>query len=179
MANVSCCNSISVTNSCLGDGNTGSGVTGSGVANRLTYWASASSLTNAQIVVDSNSNINMGNAVPASGGRHIVKSYETYSIGSAGTTSPSDNLDTSFVTISDATTCTGTLASGQFIGQDHAIVASSIFTGGLYNLTVTNYQPGTGAAGSKVFQFANSGQSAHLIWDGINWLSINAGVTIL
>ena len=155
------------------------GLTGLGATNRLTYWSSATSLTNAQIVVDSNNNINMGNAVPASGGRHIVKSYEAYSISSAGAASPSVNLDTSFVTVSDATTCTGTLASGTFIGQDHAIVASSIFAAGLYNLTVTNYQPSAGAAGSKVLQFSSSGQSAHLVWDGAKWMCINAGVSIL
>jgi hypothetical protein len=153
-----------------------SGLTGGGVTDRVVVWSSATNVTNRNVVIDSNSNLDMQSA----SARHIVQSSEALTIGASGNVNPSADKDITFVTVSDNTPCTGTIPAASFVGQTHMIVISAV--GGIssrYDLTVANYQPASGAAGAYTLRFTKAGQSALMVWNGTNYLNANAGATVV
>lgn len=153
-----------------------SGLTGAGSANRVAVWSSATNVSYYNVSIDSNSNLDM----QTNSARHIIQSNEALSVGASGNVNPSANKDITFITISDNTHCTGTMPAAQFVGQTHMIVVSAVGGGAArYDLTVANYQPASGAAGSKILRFRNAGQSALMVWDGTNYINGNAGAIVV
>lgn len=153
-----------------------SGLTGAGLANRVAVWSSGTNVSYYNVVIDASSNLDMNTASAG----HIIERSEVITLGASGAQSPLAAVDVSFVNITDNTTCTGTLANGTIVGQCHNIILSSVGgTAARYDLTVTNYQAASGAAGSRILRFRNAGQSGLLIWDGSVWLNKNAGATVI
>ena len=126
-------------------------------------------------MIDASSNLDMNSASAG----HIIPRSESYTITSGGNQNPAAGVDVSFVSI-DNSACTGTLADGTIVGQRHSLVMST-FAGPVsrYDLTVTNFQPASGAAGSRILRFTKNGQSAALIWDSNNWLVESAGASVI
>lgn len=151
------------------------GISITGVDNYIVRMDGTNDIKDSLVLIDNSGNLRMDSA-PA---QHIIRSNETLTLTGTEVESPSSNVDCTFLNITNAGTKTGTLSDGTIIAQEHIIACIALSGSGVYDLTVTNFQPASGSAGSKILRFNSAGQSVHLIWGGSNWISTNSGVVIV
>ena len=104
-------------------------------------------------------------------------SAESFSVAGGANQNPDITLETSFVTTTGAGNATGTLANGTALGQVKYIIMSSGHTSN-YVLTITAGIVDAAGIVYNTATFTTGGQSMAVMWDTVNWINLNSGVTL-
>lgn len=97
-------------------------------------------------------------------------STEHLTLTGGSSTSPSANINTTFITITSSGVCTGTLLAPSTDGFQKFILITSLFTGSRYELSCPAgilVDAGSGTTNAKKITFEYSGQSLFIVWDNI------------